>query len=100
MKATADISTDDLENLYKSLVQRRDAAQRLHDVIEAEYNARKRQLKEKLDQARKDGFDPDKMQEEIKHNKEVIALKINTLAAEIDEAEKLMRPMKQAIEGV
>ena len=100
MKATSDMSVEELQSIHEDLVKGIRAATELYMSIEAEYNANKRQLKEKLDQARKDGFDPDKLDEEIQHYKEVVALKLNTSMVELEEADKMMRPMKQVIEGI
>jgi hypothetical protein len=99
MEARADMSIEELETVYKECKQRIDAAERQKNQIDAEHSAARRQLKEKLDQARKDGFDPDNMQQEIQHNKEVLAIKLNTYMADIEEAEKIMQPMIHIIEG-
>ena len=99
MTAAADESIEELETKYKGLVQRRSDLQRDKDKIEATLEAHRRTLKGLLEQARKEGFDPDNIQEEIKRAKEVLVLKINTFSADLDEAEKIMKPMKQAVEG-
>lgn len=97
--ATIDDSVEELELKVKSLNQQRDIQQRMKDKIEAHKDAARKNLKDLLDGARKAGFDPENLQEEIRHSKEVLVVKINTFAADLDESEKAMRPMKQAIEG-
>jgi F0F1-type ATP synthase membrane subunit b/b' len=96
---TSDESIEEIAIKHKGLVQRLGDLQRDKDKIEANLEAHKRTLKGLLEQAHKEGFDPDNLQEEIKHAKEVLVLKINTFSADLDEAEKIMRPMKQAVEG-
>lgn len=97
--ANVDDSAEELEIKYKDLLQRRNNLQRDKDKIEAILEAYRRSLKDLLDQARKEGFDPNNLPDEIKHAKEVLVLKINTFSVDLDEAEKLMKPMKQAVEG-
>jgi chromosome segregation ATPase len=97
--AANDENIEELETKYKGLVQRRNDLQRDKDKIEATLEAHKHTLKGLLDQAKKEGFDPNNIQEEIKRAKEVLVLKINTFSADLDEAEKIMRPMKHAVDG-
>jgi predicted outer membrane protein len=92
-------SIQDLETKWKSLNEKRDTL--IHDKakIEGELNALKRELKEKLEQARKEGFDPENLPEEIRHQQEVLSLKLTTYATDLEEAERALRPMKQLIES-
>jgi chaperonin cofactor prefoldin len=92
-------TVEELEVRYKGLVTKRENLQRDKDKIEAESSARKRALKEKLNAAREEGFDPENLPQEIQRAKEVIALKLDTFAADLEEAERKMKPMKAAIEG-
>ena len=87
------MSIEDLDTKYKNLCQRRDLLQRDKDRIEAELEARKRALKTQMEAAIKDGFNPDTLQEDIKRSEEVMTLKLGNFEAELNEAEKAIKPM-------
>lgn len=88
-----------LDDKYKSLSTRREALQQSKTRIEAELEARKRALKAHMDAAKKDGFDPNTLREDIKRIQEVLAIKLDNFEAELDEAEQKMKPMLDEIKG-
>jgi len=90
-----DIEAMDTE--YKRLVSRRDVLQQDKARIEATLDARRKDLKNLLDQARKDGFDPDNLKEEIRRAKEVLRLKLDNFNTELEEASSMMEPMLREI---
>lgn len=91
--------TEDLAERYKSLSQRRDTLMRDKNKIEAELEARKRNLKAKMEEAKKEGFNPDSLADDIKRSEEVLRLKVDNFETELDEAERKMAPMLDEIKG-
>jgi hypothetical protein len=89
---------DELEVRYKNLVDRRNTVQRDKDKVDAELAARKRALVQLIEQARKEGFDPDNLQADIRRMSEVLAIKYDTIEADIKAAEDLLKPMLREIE--
>ncbi len=95
-----DKDIDDIVATYDNLITRRDAFSQNKVKIEAELSARKRSLKTVMDDTRKAGYDPDKVQEELQRAKEVVMVKMDVLNAELEEAENIIRPMlKELREG-
>lgn len=95
MNATtsADSSVEEFEARYNSLVKRGNDLERDKNKVEAELSSRRRSLKDNMEQARKDGFDPNQLPEEIRRSKEVLATKLDLYSTDLDAAEKVMRPM-------
>lgn len=89
----------DLDAKYKRLVQRRDSLQKDKNRIEAELEARRRTLKAQMEAAKNEGFNPDNLREDIRRNEEILALKLDNFEVELDEAEKIMKPMLEEIKG-
>jgi predicted nucleic acid-binding Zn-ribbon protein len=77
---------EDLDEKYKRLTQRRDLLQKDKNRIEAELEARRRNLKTQMEAAKKEGFNPDNLKED-------------NFEAELDEAERVMRPMLDEIKA-
>lgn len=90
---------EDLDEKYKRLTQRRDKLQRDKDRIEAELEARKRNLRTQMEAAKKEGFNPDNLRDDIKRSEEILALKLDNFEAELVEAERVMKPMLDEING-
>ena len=82
---------------YKALLARRDALRDSKAQIEAELGARRRRLKDLMDEAKAAGFDPNNLQEEISKGSEVLRVKLDNFEAEIDAGEKELRPMLEEI---
>jgi hypothetical protein len=98
MTAKTEISPVDLEKRQKELLAERDSLLEAKNRITAEEAVRKRHLKEKMEAAKKLGFDPNTLADDIKKAKEIAAVKQETFAAELSAAEKILRPMLEAIE--
>lgn len=88
---------EDLDEKYKRLTQRRDSLQKDHNRVQAELEARKRNLKTQMEAAKKEGFNPDNLREDIRKSEEILALKLDNFAAELDDAERMMKPMLEEI---
>lgn len=92
-----DKAVEDIDARYKSLLKRRDAAQQSKVLVEAELAARKRALKEAMEECKKAGFNPDNLPEEIQRAKEVLVIKLDNLSADLDAAEAIMKPMLKEV---
>lgn len=92
-----DKSIGEVESVYKDLVQRRDILIQNKYKVEVELNARKRALKEAIDECKKAGFNPDNLIEDIKKTKEVLLTKMEVFSADLSEAENMMKPMLKEI---
>jgi chaperonin cofactor prefoldin len=90
---------EDLDERYKTLSHRRDTLQKNKNRIEAELEARKRNLKAQMEEAKKAGFNPDNLQEDIRRSEEVLLIKLDNFEAELEEAERAMTPMLEEIKG-
>jgi DNA repair exonuclease SbcCD ATPase subunit len=90
---------EDLDEKYKRLSRRRDSLQQDKTRIEAELEARKRALKSQMEAAKKEGYNPDNLQEDIRKNEEILALKLDNFEAELADAERVMKPMLEEIKG-
>jgi len=93
----ADKDIEEIETRYKDLVSRKDALSTNKVKVEAEHAALKRQLKDAMEEAKKAGFDPNNLQEEIRHAKEVLLLKMDNFAADLAEGETQIAPMLKAL---
>lgn len=91
------MDNSDIEDRYKSLSSRREALASNVMKVNAELNARKRALKDAMEECKKAGFDPDKLAEEIKTMKEVLVVKMDIFEAELKAAEDQVRPMLREI---
>ena len=90
---------DDLDEKYKRLSRRRDSLQQDKTRIEAELEVRKRALKNQMEAAKREGYNPDNLQEDIRKNEEILALKLDNFEAELADAERVMKPMLEEIKG-
>lgn len=93
-----DKNIEDIDARYKALLKRRDALQQSKVLVEAELAARKRALKEAMEECKKAGFNPDNLQDEIHRAKEVLAIKLDNFAADLDAAEAIMGPILKEVE--
>jgi hypothetical protein len=90
---------EDLDEKYKRLSKRRDLLNQHKTRIEAELEARKRALRAQMEAAKKEGYNPNNLKEDIRRSEEVLSLKLNNLEAELNEAERIMKPMLEEIKG-
>ena len=86
-------SVDDIERKFRDLSKRRNDLSSNINKIEAELAARKRQLKERMDACRSDGFDPSDLQNQLARNMQVLSVKLDVFEAELKDAESAVRPM-------
>lgn len=91
------MAEEDIETKYKSLAARQAKLASNKALLEGALTARKKALKDAMDEARKEGFNPDTLSDDIRRNKEVLALKIVTLEADIVSAEEIINPMLKEI---
>lgn len=94
-----DHDVEALDERYRKLTSRRDLLQQDKARIEATLDARRKDLKGLLDEARREGFDPDNLKEEVRRAKEILRLKLDNFGAELNEAESMMSPMLKEIGG-
>ncbi len=92
-------TVQELEAEYKSLVARRDVLAAGIVNVTAEFEARKRSLKEKIAECRKAGLNPDTLDEDIKRMKETLVVKNHVFKSDIEAAEKKLAPMLKEIGG-
>jgi chromosome segregation ATPase len=86
-------SVDEIERKFKDLSKRRNELSSSINKIEAELAARKRQLKERMDACRADGFEPSDLQNQLNRNIQVLSVKLDVFEAELKDAESAVRPM-------
>ena len=97
--ATA-INDKDIEDIiarYEGLVARRDVLSQGKVEVETVLTERRRTLKKVMDGATAAGYDPNKIQEELQRLREVLDLKIDNFATELEVGENLLRPMLKEI---
>jgi hypothetical protein len=92
------MQSEDLATKYKGLTERRDKLTANKLKLEAELNARKRALKEAIDQCRADGFNPDTLADDIEKLKEVIRVKMDIFEADLKTAEEQISPILKEIQ--
>ena len=77
---------EDLDEKYKRLSKRRDVLNQDKNRIEAELEARKRALRVQMETAKKEGYNPDSLKDDIRKSEEILALKLDNFEAELDQA--------------
>jgi DNA repair exonuclease SbcCD ATPase subunit len=88
-----------LEIKYKQLIKRKESLQKNKSDVSAELAARRRELQKLMDECKEMGFDPNNLGEEIRKHAEILSLKVDNFEADIDMAEKVLRPMLEEIRG-
>jgi hypothetical protein len=88
-----DKDIDDIIAKYEGLTTKRETLSQNKVKVEAELSARRRVLKKVMDEATEAGYDPNKIQEELQRAKEVVMVKLDNFAAELEEGENMVRPM-------
>jgi hypothetical protein len=91
-------SIEDLEATYKDLVNRRSVLVQGKLRVDAELASRKRTLKDLMEEAKKAGFNPDDLPEEIRKAREILVTKMDIFSSDIKETEQIMKPLIQEIE--
>ncbi len=81
----------------KGLMARRDALQQNKATITAELEARRRTLKKLMDDAEKEGFDPNDLKSQLLHKLEVERTKLEVFESDLATSEAVVRPMLEEI---
>lgn len=95
---TTTVDIEKIEATYKELTARRTTLQNNVNRVTAARDERKKTLKETIDEAKKEGFDPDNLQADIQHLGQVLVTKLDVLAAELTDSENIIRPMLKEVE--
>lgn len=88
----------DIETKLKNLQSRREAVKASKMKIEAELEARKRNLRSIMNECKEAGFDPDNVADEVTKLEEVIRVKLEVFEADLATAEAQIAPMMKEIE--
>lgn len=88
---------NDIEKKYQELNSRRETLLASKLKIEAELAARKRALKEAMDECKKLGLNPDTLADDLKTMREVLNVKISVFEADLNSAEEAMKPLLKEI---
>lgn len=92
-----EVSVEDLERTHKACVQRKQALETNKARVDAELSVRKKALKEAMEDCKKDGFNPDTIEQDIKHMKQVVSVKLETFSADLTAAEEQMKPLLKEV---
>lgn len=92
-----EMTNEEIETQYKLLEERRQICIQNKMKIEAELEARKRELRSIMEEVKKEGYDPDNLPEEVKKAKEILITKMQILASDLDHAESVIKPMLESI---
>ncbi len=95
---TEEKTIEELESQHKALVARRELLQNNINKISAARDERKRTLKETIEECKKEGFNPETLQSDIQHMKNVLSTKMDVISSDLSEAEAIVRPMLKEIE--
>jgi archaellum component FlaC len=88
-----------LESRYKAIVQRVNSLSQDKLRIDAAQAENKRTLKNVMEECKKNNWDPDTIQEDIRRAMDVFKIKCDNLDADLDAAEAILRPMLKEIAG-
>ena len=83
----------DIEMRYKKLSERRDQLKLDHGTVIANLEISQKNLKKYMSECRELGFDPNNLETEIIRLRNIIELKMNTLEADLEAGEKIIKPM-------
>jgi hypothetical protein len=89
--------TQDYEAKYKELSTKRETLVTNKMKVDAELAARKRALRDAMEECKKMGFNPDTLAEDIKKMKEVLNVKLSVFEADLVSAEEAIKPLLKEI---
>lgn len=92
-----EMTNEEIETQYKKLEERRQICIQNKMKIEAELEARKRELRSIMEEVKKAGYDPDDLPEEVKKAREILITKMQILSSDLDHAESVIKPMLDSI---
>lgn len=84
---------DDLVARHRGLLARRDSLQMDKGRVEAELEARKRILRKLMEEAKREGFDPNNLRSDLQRTAEVLQVKLDAFEADLQAGEKMIKPM-------
>ena len=90
-------SMEEIEARHAALTKRAARVQADKATVEAELTARRRELKRLMDEARAEGLDPSNLREEVQRLQTVLSVKMDAMEAELNEAERILKPMLESI---
>jgi chaperonin cofactor prefoldin len=85
------------EAKYKELSAKRETLVTNKMKVDAELAARKRALRDAMEECKKMGFNPDTLAEDIKKMKEVLNVKLSVFEADLVSAEEAIKPLLKEI---
>lgn len=88
---------DTLVKKAKDLASRREALFQDKSSVQAELDARRRNLKKLMDEAEALGFDPNNLKEELQRKIEVERTKLQVYESDLQTAEAMIKPMLEEI---
>lgn len=91
-------NAEDIDVRYKRLTEKREALLTQKIKLDAELAARRKALKEIMEECKKNGFDPDTLSEDLKKMKEVLLVKLDVFEADLNDAESQIKPLLKEIE--
>jgi hypothetical protein len=91
------IKIENIEKRYKDVQTRLRAAQDNKTRIQTVHDIRKRELRDRIQECKDAGHNPDTLESDINDACEVIGIKLDNFEADLKVAEDLINPMLQEI---
>ena len=91
-------SFEEIEIEYKDLVKRISSLSEDKMRVDATLSSRKQRLKEVMEEAKEAGIDPDNLSDNIKKLKMILTTKMEVMKADIETAERIIKPIVETIE--
>lgn len=88
---------DTLSRKAKDLAARRDALFQNKAAVQAELDARRRNLKKLMEDAEAQGFDPNNLKDDLLRKIEVERTKLQVYESDLETAEAMIKPMLEEI---
>jgi hypothetical protein len=91
-------SFEEIETEYKDLIKRISSLSEDKMRVDATLSSRKQRLKEVMEEAKEAGIDPDNLSDNIKKLKTILTTKMEVMKADIETAERIIKPVVETIE--
>ncbi len=88
---------DSIEKQWEDLQAKRNSLLQAKTKIETILDAKKKDLREAIQECKDAGYNPDTLANDIKKAEEVCSLKLENYKADLDAAEKILTPMIESI---
>ena len=95
----ADKEVDDIVARYEALVPKYEILKQNKFKIEVVRDSRREDLKKVMDETKAAGYDPNKIRDELQRAKEVALVKLQVFETELEECEKIVKPMLKELNG-